>query len=86
MKTRIASSKVVMQLPAEKICQRCDKPFIAEWIGCLKRLSNFCEACKFRNIADSLGLPTHPNMIDIHSTVPTLIEREFKKKLKEIED
>jgi hypothetical protein len=66
-----------------EICKRCEKPFTPRPIhlGGTKRMTRMCEDCQFRNLMDGLGLPTPPCLLDRHTKVPTLSEREYNQTI-----
>lgn len=72
----------------KKRCKRCGKVFTPKrtpfksrdhkWTRC-------CELCGLRNLFDGLGMPTPPELLDVHTLIPTLLQEEYRRKLEAFE-
>lgn len=71
---------------SQSTCKRCGKPFTPE-PSRLKAMgmTRCCKQCQFRNLMDGLDIPTPPAMLDRHTKVPTLTDREYRKAMKELD-
>lgn len=63
-------------------CARCGQPFVPKPTE-LKTIpmTRMCEDCLVRNLFDALDMPTPPELLDRHSKIPTLSDREYRRKL-----
>lgn len=63
-------------------CQRCGKPFKPKPNKMSATgMTRHCSACQVRNLFDGLGLPTPPEFLDRHTTIPALTGEEWIKKM-----
>ncbi len=90
MKTNVSGAVNTIN-PTDKaqkaLCLRCGKPFIPKPTK-LKtiKLTRHCETCQCRNLFDALDMPTPPELLDKYTKHPTLTEKEYYRKLKEVKE
>lgn len=64
-----------------KPCARCGNDFEPVWMEKpFNMFTKACDTCKLRNFLDNLDLHTPPGLLDPHTKLPTLTEKEFKKE------
>jgi len=69
------------------ICKRCGRSYKPWTMGADDKPAKCCPACAIRNLHDSCGLPTPPDLVDHHTVRPTLSQWEYDRELrKPIED
>lgn len=67
-----------------KRCKRCGQLFKPKRLPLKHRpWSTHCDVCGVRNLFDALNLPTPPELLDIHTKIPSLSKAEYIKKLQE---
>ena len=66
-----------------KTCNRCGNRFDPAKNPLKLKIKEVthCTTCMCRNLFDALNLPTPPELLDKHSKLPTLTDREFRKSL-----
>lgn len=62
---------------SSKECPRCHRDFVPHPAAEYKGDTKFCDACRYRNLMDGLGLPTPPAMVDPYTRRPTLTQAEY---------
>lgn len=62
-------------------CKRCGKSFKPLWLDALQKWGSMCQECMARNLFDALDLPTPPSLLDRHTKIPALTDREFLRIL-----
>lgn len=69
-----------------KRCKRCGQLFKPKRLP-LKTIpwSTCCDVCGLRNLFDGLGMPTPPELLDLHTLIPTLSQDEYRRKLEAFE-
>ena len=75
-----------MRFITQPICKRCQKPFEPRWLKELRKQSECCIDCSYRNLMDGLDLPTPPEYLDRHTKHPTLTQEEYKKEVSKPSD
>lgn len=67
-----------------QICQRCEKEFIPKerLIKGKPFIPKCCDKCRYNNLIDGLGLPSHPSLLDKHTVNPALTNHEYNKKMR----